>query len=154
MLQHHASGQGPSAKWYVSQVANGELANRDERQAKSLFAAVRIRTADGPPQRIKDKGQHICRATKPGLSANFALQARKNTTSQTERRGKKESTDRRLDHCGMSRLAIAARIPNGGTVKVATNRRRLAAIVTSLPLTLAASSCMPAHATPLPERGA
>ena len=33
------------------------LARRDERQLKARFAAVRVRVADGPPQRIRDKGQ-------------------------------------------------------------------------------------------------
>ena len=38
-------------------MANGEPADRDEGQLKARFAAVRVRTADGPPQRIRDKGQ-------------------------------------------------------------------------------------------------
>ena len=42
------------------QVENGELAYRDQRQAQTRFAAVRVRVADGPPQRIGDKGpQHL-----------------------------------------------------------------------------------------------
>jgi len=34
-----------------------ELAQRNERSAEGRFAALRVRTADGPPQRIWDKGQ-------------------------------------------------------------------------------------------------
>ncbi|SDK05425.1 Transposase DDE domain-containing protein [Bradyrhizobium sp. Rc2d] len=39
------------------QVAKCELAQRDQRRLNARFAAVRVRIADGPPQRIKDKGQ-------------------------------------------------------------------------------------------------
>ena len=34
-----------------------ELANRNQGRLKARFAAVRVRIADGPPQRIRDKGQ-------------------------------------------------------------------------------------------------
>ena len=63
------------------QVANGELANRDERQAKK---PVLLLSASVPPMDHRSgsriRASNICRATKPGLSANSALQARKNTT--------------------------------------------------------------------------
>jgi SRSO17 transposase len=39
------------------QVAKCELANATKGRLKARFAAVRVRTADGPPQRIKDMGQ-------------------------------------------------------------------------------------------------
>ena len=42
---------------------------------KARFAAVRVRTADGPPQRIGIMASNICPAMKPGLSANTAAQA-------------------------------------------------------------------------------
>ena len=36
---------------------NCELANGTKGRLKARFAAVRVRTADGPPQRMEDKGQ-------------------------------------------------------------------------------------------------
>jgi len=39
-------------------MAHHQLAYRHERKLKARFAAVRVRVADGPPQRIRDKGQH------------------------------------------------------------------------------------------------
>ena len=63
------------AKWQMVSWRTGTKG-----KLKACFAAVRIRTADGPPQRIRIRASNICRATKPGLSANSALQARKNTT--------------------------------------------------------------------------
>lgn len=38
-------------------MAEHQLAYRHERKAQARFAAVRVRTADGTPQRIRDKGQ-------------------------------------------------------------------------------------------------
>jgi SRSO17 transposase len=38
-------------------MAHHQLAHRHERKAQGSFAAVRVRVADGPPQRIRDKGQ-------------------------------------------------------------------------------------------------
>jgi SRSO17 transposase len=38
-------------------MAEHQLAHRNERKPKAPFAAVRVRVADGPPQRIRDKGQ-------------------------------------------------------------------------------------------------
>jgi SRSO17 transposase len=38
-------------------MAEHQLAHRHERKAQGFFAAVRVRVADGPPQRIRDKGQ-------------------------------------------------------------------------------------------------
>ena len=41
-------------------MARARLAQRNERPLKARFAAVRVRVADGPPQRIGDKGmQHM-----------------------------------------------------------------------------------------------
>ena len=48
---------------------------------KARFAAVRVHTADGPPQRIRDKGQQHLPGDEAWLSANTAPQARRNTTS-------------------------------------------------------------------------
>ena len=38
-------------------MARHQLAHWYERELKARFAAVRVRVADGPPQRIRDKGQ-------------------------------------------------------------------------------------------------
>src|SRR6202007_2603750 len=51
---------------------------------KARFAAVRVRVADGPPQRIRDKGQqHLPPATRLGSSANTGCRERRNTISPT-----------------------------------------------------------------------
>jgi len=48
------------------------------------FAVMRVRTADGPPQRIGAAGaQHICRAKKPSWWATIAPAASGNTISRT-----------------------------------------------------------------------
>jgi SRSO17 transposase len=49
----------------------------------AAFAAVRVRVADGPPQRIGDKECSIYPARKPGSSANAAVRANENTISPT-----------------------------------------------------------------------
>jgi hypothetical protein len=59
-------------------VENCELAQREKGRLKARFAAVRVRTADGPPQRIWDKGQQLFQATKPGSSAGTARPGRRN----------------------------------------------------------------------------
>src|SRR6187397_1766882 len=38
-------------------MAHHQLAHRHERKAQGSFCCVRVRVADGPPQRIRDKGQ-------------------------------------------------------------------------------------------------
>src|SRR5262245_45162112 len=38
-------------------MAHHQLAHRHEGKLKARFAAIRVRVADGPPQRIRDKGQ-------------------------------------------------------------------------------------------------
>ena len=41
-------------------MADGQLAARHQRRLSARFAAVRVRVADGPPQRIRDMGaQHL-----------------------------------------------------------------------------------------------
>ena len=50
------------------------------------FAALRIRIADGPPQRILDKGQQHCQAKRHGWSANGVHRASANTTCLIFRR--------------------------------------------------------------------
>ena len=50
----------PTGSSSVSRIASTspcELAKRHEGRLKARFAAVRVRTADGPPQRIRDMGQ-------------------------------------------------------------------------------------------------
>jgi hypothetical protein len=49
----------------------------------SAFAAVRVRVADGGPQRIGDKGMSTCPARKRGWKAGGAVRANKNTISPT-----------------------------------------------------------------------
>jgi SRSO17 transposase len=53
---------------------------------KARFAAVRVRVADGPPQRIRDKGQRIYPARRFGSSANTGRRERRNTISPLCRR--------------------------------------------------------------------
>jgi hypothetical protein len=62
-----------NAKWQ-----NVRLAKRHQRSAKARFAAVRVRTADGPPQRIKDLGQQHLPGDEPGSSANTGRRERRN----------------------------------------------------------------------------
>jgi len=52
---------------------------------KARFAAVRVRVADGPPQRIRDKGQQHLLGGKLGSSANTGCRERRNTISPTYR---------------------------------------------------------------------
>ena len=52
-----------SAKWKTVSWRSGTKG-----RLKARFAAVRVRTADGPPQRIWDKASSICQATKRGSS--------------------------------------------------------------------------------------
>ena len=65
-----------NAKWQNVSWRNGTKGRLEAR-----FAAVRVRTADGPPQRIKDMGQQHFRGTKPGSSANTGRRERRNITS-------------------------------------------------------------------------
>ena len=48
---------------------------------KARFAAVRVRTADGPPQRIRDKGQQHLPGDKAWLIGEHRASARRNITS-------------------------------------------------------------------------
>ena len=62
-------------------MANGELADRDEGQAQSPLC----RGASAPPMGHRSgsgiRASNIYRAMKPGLSANTAAQAKRNTIS-------------------------------------------------------------------------
>ena len=51
-MSRAAEGMLVNAKWHNVSWRNGTKGRLEAR-----FAAVRVRTADGPPQRIKDKGQ-------------------------------------------------------------------------------------------------
>jgi SRSO17 transposase len=50
---------------------------------KARFAAVRVRTADGPPQRIRDKGQQHLPGDEAWLIGEQRASGEKNTTSPT-----------------------------------------------------------------------
>ena len=63
-----------NAKWQNVSWRTGTKGRLEAR-----FAAVRAQTADGPPQRIKDKGQQ--QGTKPGSSANTERRERRNIIS-------------------------------------------------------------------------
>src|SRR6201993_4885097 len=52
ILSRAAEDMLANAKWQ-----NGRRRNRTKGRLEARFAAVRVRTADGPPQRIKDMGQ-------------------------------------------------------------------------------------------------
>ena len=54
-----------NAKWQTVSWRTGTKG-----RLKARFAAIRVRTADGSPQRIRDKGQQHLRGTRPGSSAN------------------------------------------------------------------------------------
>jgi len=66
------------AKW-----RNVSWRNGTKGRLKARFAAVRVRIADGPPQRIRDRVSSICRATRLGSSANTGRPERRNTISPT-----------------------------------------------------------------------
>ncbi|MET4519308.1 SRSO17 transposase [Bradyrhizobium sp. I1.7.5] len=55
-------------------------------RVKARFAAVRVRIADGPPQRIWEKVSSICQATKPGSLASNAPPGRRSIISPTRPR--------------------------------------------------------------------
>ena len=67
-----------NAEWQNVSWRNGTKGRLEAR-----FAAVRVRTADGPPQRIKDLGQQHLPGTKPGSSANTGRRERRNIISPT-----------------------------------------------------------------------
>ena len=50
---------------------------------KARFAAVRVRTADGPPQRIWDKGQQHLPGDEAWLIGEHRASERRNTISPT-----------------------------------------------------------------------
>jgi SRSO17 transposase len=71
-----------NAKWRTISWRNGTKG-----KLKARFAAVRVRVADGPPQRIRDKGQqHLPGDEAWGLSANTGCRERRNIISPTCRR--------------------------------------------------------------------
>jgi SRSO17 transposase len=65
-----------NAKWQNVSWRNGTKGRLEAR-----LAAVRVRTADGPPQRIKDMGQQHLRGTKPGSSVNTGRRERRSIIS-------------------------------------------------------------------------
>ena len=67
-----------NAKWKNVSWRSGTKGRLEAR-----FAAVRVRTADGPPQRIWDKGQQHLPVTRLGSSASNACRERKSTILPT-----------------------------------------------------------------------
>jgi SRSO17 transposase len=57
-----------------------------KRKLKARFAAVRVRVADGPPQRIRDKGQQHLPGDEAWLIGEHKMSGEKNTISPTCRR--------------------------------------------------------------------
>lgn len=70
-----------SAKWKTVSWRSGTKGRLTAR-----FAAVRVRTADGPPQRIWDKGQQHLPGDELGSLVNNVFQGRRNTISPTSLR--------------------------------------------------------------------
>src|ERR1700749_249823 len=70
-----------SAKWKTVSARSGTKG-----RLKARFAALRVRTADGPPQRIGIKVSSISQAMMPGSSASNVPLGRRNTTSPIFRR--------------------------------------------------------------------
>lgn len=70
ILSKPAKDMLANARWQ-----NVSWRNGTKGRLKARFAAVRVRTADGPPQRIKDMGQ--LPGAKPGSSANIGRRREK-----------------------------------------------------------------------------
>ena len=68
------------------EMAHRQLAHRTKGKLKARFAAVRVRVADGPPQRMETRVSSICPARRLGSSANTGCRERRNTISPTCRR--------------------------------------------------------------------
>src|SRR6202022_1532767 len=64
-----------NAKWRTISWRNGTKG-----KLKARFAAVRGRVADGPPQRIRDKGQQHLPGDEAWLIGEHRASARRNTT--------------------------------------------------------------------------
>jgi len=64
------------AKWQMVSWRTGTKG-----KLKARFAAVRVRTADGPPQRIRDKGQQHLPGNEAWLIGEQRSKAKRNTIS-------------------------------------------------------------------------
>jgi hypothetical protein len=67
-----------NAQWQNVSWRNGTKGRLEAR-----FATVRVRTADGPPQRIRDKGRSTFQETKRGSSVNTGRRERRNIICQS-----------------------------------------------------------------------
>ena len=77
ILSRAAEDMLANAKWQ-----NVSWRNGTKGRLQARFAAVRVRTADGPPQRIKDMGQEdTFQETERGSSVNTGCRERRNIIS-------------------------------------------------------------------------
>jgi SRSO17 transposase len=78
ILSNAAEDMLADAKWRTVSWRTGTKG-----KLKARFAAVRVRTADGPRSGSGTRVSNICRETRPGLSANTGRRERRNTISPT-----------------------------------------------------------------------
>ncbi len=113
--ERHVPMPSPSAPkmCWPMRIGGCSLGQRTKRPLKAHFAAVRVRVADGPPQRIGDKGMYHMPGQEVWLSpARAHLRRAKMLSGQPP--GRRQTSDAGCDNHGAPRLRASSSELNKG----------------------------------------